>query len=468
MQRFTLQKKAQFILSFIFFLFLFVFNSSQSQAQTSSYVSIISPNGGETYSVGDTVRISWNSNASVSCTLSYFTSDFGPSMTYYIGSVNSSQGYFDWTVSKPLESLSSSQQKIMLVCWGLPADYSDNYFTVEGVAITPTPTLSPTPTATPTPTPVCNLKAELAFTNTATVSAYRGQSIHNEVTVTNPNDPECGSRVYGLSHGYPGGWTMNIPLSVTVAAGSFVNVPLELISDANAQYKTYSYSVYAGDSSGGVLVGVTNYVSIIPKCDATVQASLLNSSQDAFPGTTLANRLILTNPNPLECTAKNYVYSRSYPGGWNLIIQPNVTVQSGETVSVPFDLSVSDSAVVGSYPYNFWVYNAWVDGSSQASVAGTVQVLDNIPPSLSITNPVNNSYVFKNTQVTILATAADNVGVSRVEFFVDGVLTCTDTSASYTCDFKTDRRKKVKHIILVKAYDAAGNMQIATSSVTTR
>ncbi|MBP7832708.1 MAG: hypothetical protein KA035_02955, partial [Candidatus Levybacteria bacterium] len=319
-----------------------------------------------------------------------------------------------------------------------------------------------------TPTPVCNLKAELAFTNTATVSAYRGQSTYNEVTVKNPNDPECGARVYGLSRGYPGGWTMNMPYSVTVAAGSFVNVPLELTSDANAQYKTYSYSVYAGDSSGGVLVGATNYVSIIPKCDATVQASLLHTSQDAFPGTTLTNRLILTNPNLPECSAKNYIYSRSYPGGWNMIIQPNATVQSGETVSIPFDLSVSSSASVGSHQYNFWVYNAWADGSSQARVDGIVQVLDNVLPSLSITSPVNNSLVLRNTQVTISATAADNVGVTRVEFFVDGVLRCTDTTAAYTCAFKTNKRKNTKHILLVKAYDASGNVKSATSSVTTR
>lgn len=449
MQKINVFKKISSIFSYFVLLFIFLLFPSTAHAQAAPYVTLTSPNGGEYLTAGQYTPITWQSNSTGYCYLFYVTSD-NPYMQNFITNTQAGSGVFYWQVTKPSSSVSFQPEKININCDGGISDSSDNYFYVTN------------------PAPVCDKKAEVSFVDTSTPSIYRGGSVNNQFAVKNPNDPACGSRQYGLTHSYPGGWTMDIPYSVMVSAGETVNVPITVASSSTAEYKTYSYSVWAGDSSGGVLPGASANVTVVPRCDATVEVSLQTATQSAFPADSLANNLILRNPNPSECAAKTYVYSRSYPGGWSMNIQPNATVSSGQTVSVPFDLSVSQSAAVGLYNYNFWAYNSWDDGSGQAQVSGTVNVRDNVVPELNITSPVNNSLVPRRTTVGISASPSDNVGVTKVEFYVNGALSCTDTTSLYGCSFDTANRKGVVYNISAKAYDGAGNVSTTTSTVTTK
>jgi len=61
------------------------------------------------------------------------------------------------------------------------------------------------------------------------------------------------------------------------------------------------------------------------------------------------------------------------------------------------------------------------------------------------------------TTIAIKASAADNVGVAKVQFYVDGSLTCTITTAPYNCAWKVPAGKNQTHQLQAKAYDAAGN-----------
>jgi spore coat polysaccharide biosynthesis protein SpsF (cytidylyltransferase family) len=65
--------------------------------------------------------------------------------------------------------------------------------------------------------------------------------------------------------------------------------------------------------------------------------------------------------------------------------------------------------------------------------------------------------------VTIAASASDNVGVVGVQFFVTGVLTCTDTIAPYTCAWSVPKTKGNTYDLTARAFDAANNS--ATSTV---
>jgi hypothetical protein len=64
--------------------------------------------------------------------------------------------------------------------------------------------------------------------------------------------------------------------------------------------------------------------------------------------------------------------------------------------------------------------------------------------------------------ITLSATASDNVGVSKVEFYVDGALKGTDTTAAYSMTLDSTTLANGSHTLTAKAYDAAGN--VATSS----
>jgi hypothetical protein len=94
-------------------------------------------------------------------------------------------------------------------------------------------------------------------------------------------------------------------------------------------------------------------------------------------------------------------------------------------------------------------------------------VVDLIAPSVSITSIVNNSIVARNSTVDVNASASDNVGVTKVEFYVNGVLKCTDTAAPYTCVWSVPRTRDIVYSLSAKAYDAAGNSKTSTSLTVT-
>lgn len=90
---------------------------------------------------------------------------------------------------------------------------------------------------------------------------------------------------------------------------------------------------------------------------------------------------------------------------------------------------------------------------------------DTIPPTVSITSPLNNAIVTRNSTVTITATASDNIGVTKVEFLVNNSLICTDTTFSYSCSWKVSGKPNASYTIMARAYDASNN--VASSPIVT-
>lgn len=80
---------------------------------------------------------------------------------------------------------------------------------------------------------------------------------------------------------------------------------------------------------------------------------------------------------------------------------------------------------------------------------------DTIAPTASITSPANGATVSGTVNVT--ASASDNVGVTLVEFYLDGVLKATDSSAPYSWSWASNTAATGAHALTAKAYDAAGN-----------
>lgn len=101
--------------------------------------------------------------------------------------------------------------------------------------------------------------------------------------------------------------------------------------------------------------------------------------------------------------------------------------------------------------------------SNVATVAITVQQVvppDTAPPTVSITAPTNGSTVSGTTSVA--ATATDNIGVSQVEFYRDGVLASTDTSAPYSWSWNTTSVADGSHTLEARAYDISSNVSISS------
>ena len=95
-----------------------------------------------------------------------------------------------------------------------------------------------------------------------------------------------------------------------------------------------------------------------------------------------------------------------------------------------------------------------------------VVVSDTTPPQVSIVNPISGaSLATVGANVTINASATDNVAVSQVSIYVDNVLKCTDTSAPYSCSWNTKKASSGAHTIKVTGWDTSRNSASASMTV---
>lgn len=90
------------------------------------------------------------------------------------------------------------------------------------------------------------------------------------------------------------------------------------------------------------------------------------------------------------------------------------------------------------------------------------QPADTVAPAVSITYPTDGSTVPRNSTVTITADASDNIGVTRVELYVNSVLKCTDTASPYSCNWKVPGATGRAYALQARAYDAAGNIGLSS------
>ena len=65
--------------------------------------------------------------------------------------------------------------------------------------------------------------------------------------------------------------------------------------------------------------------------------------------------------------------------------------------------------------------------------------------------------------ITLAASASDAVGVSKVEFYIDGVLKGSDTSSPYAQVLDSTSLSNAAHSLVAEAYDAAGNIGTSTA-----
>lgn len=89
-----------------------------------------------------------------------------------------------------------------------------------------------------------------------------------------------------------------------------------------------------------------------------------------------------------------------------------------------------------------WTAPVWVTQTSGG---------DTTPPSVSASVSGSSGTIALN------ATASDNVGVTRVEFLVDGSLRGSDSSAPYGLSLDSTTLSNGTHSLVARAFDAAGN-----------
>lgn len=106
--------------------------------------------------------------------------------------------------------------------------------------------------------------------------------------------------------------------------------------------------------------------------------------------------------------------------------------------------------------------NYWVDVVFAATGGGTPDP-DVTPPTVTMAAPANGAAV-SGAAVTVSADASDDVGVTSVQFLLDGAaLGSPDTSAPYSITWDTTTVANGAHTLSAQASDAAGNTATATT-----
>ncbi len=128
-----------------------------------------------------------------------------------------------------------------------------------------------------------------------------------------------------------------------------------------------------------------------------------------------------------------------------------------------FQVATGTQLSVKAYPDPGWRFQSWtgiVTGTSNP-IAFTVDRecklfanFVNPPPTVQITNPSETQSLSGTVPVT--ATASDDTGVSKVEFYADGALKATDAAAPYAFDWDVTGLASGAHALKAVAYDTGG------------
>jgi subtilisin family serine protease len=213
------------------------------------------------------------------------------------------------------------------------------------------------------------------------------------------------------------------------------------------------------------------------------------TARDAAGNSAVANSSVTVNNTvptaPPVVTLSNPTNGSTVSG--NVMMQASATDSAGvSSMSIAVDGSTMCSTAGGAISCS-WSSASSANGShtlvasaldpmgNLGTTTSTVMVNNGTPgsgggdttaPNAWITSPANGAWVGKNVYVT--ATAVDNVGVTSVSLYVDGGLIGTDTTAPYTFTWRAQQYPKGTHTLVVKAYDAAGNMGTSAPVVVTR
>jgi uncharacterized protein (TIGR03790 family) len=154
--------------------------------------------------------------------------------------------------------------------------------------------------------------------------------------------------------------------------------------------------------------------------------------------------------------------------GANLYLNNALVKSAPYTVPSP-NWSAASNFDLGAYEYlTFGGYDVSDDAINGFTVTGPAAGPDATAPVVTMTAPANGSFV-NGGAVTVTANATDNVGVSAVQFKVDGVnlgAPVTGTGPSYSVSWNTAGVSNGPHTLSAVASDAAGNAATSSISVT--
>lgn len=305
---------------------------------------------------------------------------------------------------------------------------------------------------------VLNINGSGTFTiaPTAAVNPLNAQAIVLPKPDTNDN--------YYISLRQGIGYDSNLSTSykgrVSVHRGTNSSMPTYLLATLGAG-GTYTDSVngytFTVNSIGTDAATVSVAVNGVSCARAAPSVSVSPLNQSAAPGKALSYSVTVKNNNNSGCGTTTFAFTPEVPSGWASANSPaTLSLGAGASASSTWTVTSATSAAIDqTYVAKLTAYDAGAT-SSIASVQANYVVIgaDSVPPTVSLVTPGDGSQV--SGTVAVESAARDDVGVARVEFYVDGALAASDSSAPYSFGWNT-RKLSGSHTLGAVAVDVAGN-----------
>lgn len=269
-----------------------------------------------------------------------------------------------------------------------------------------------------------------------------GSSLSYTVNVTNNDNSLCSSSTFTLVSAVPAGWTSKFDISsLTLVPGATGSTAITVTSPAAISDGFYDFSVSATNSA-------------VPTYNSSTTATYVVA--DIMPPT-----VSITFPTSGKTVSNTITVSadasddRGIAGVQFKLDGSNLGAEDA-TVSytITWDTTTASN---GSHILTAIARDIAGNLTTSNDVIVIVSNIDTVSPTVSITSPANGITIKRGSTVTISASASDNVGVIKVEFYVNSTLTCTDTTTPYSCSWKAPMAKGKIYTLQAKAYDAAGN-----------
>jgi chitodextrinase len=136
------------------------------------------------------------------------------------------------------------------------------------------------------------------------------------------------------------------------------------------------------------------------------------------------------------------------------------TLKTSDTSS-PYSYTWNSGVTAGAHTIQAKAYDTYNNVATSSTV--NVTVTDQTAPTVSLSAPAANAVV-NGSSTAVSATASDNVGVSGVQFKLDGAnLGAEDTSSPYSVSWNTTSATNGNHSLTAVARDAAGNTTTSTA-----
>jgi hypothetical protein len=259
--------------------------------------------------------------------------------------------------------------------------------------------------------------------------------------------------------GYGAWWGTSFATPATAGTLALMFAAKPSLSNAQAESLLYSTAVDLGAVGRDTYYGYGRV-----NAGAAVQAALNTS---ATPSDTTPPTASITAPAAgavVSGLVAVNVSASDNVGVTKVELRVNGALSASDSTS-PFAFSWdSTTAANGSATLQVVAYDAAGNAGASSTLAVTVSnagptTADTTPPIVSIVAPTNGGTV--SGTVTVSAQATDNIAVARVEFWINGVLKATDTSAPYSMNWNTKGLSGTQTIV-ARAFDAAGNSASST------